>query len=460
MKLNFLAKSVLSLLLICGLLTSVLWSTATVKSTESTLPYTDIAEGDWFYENVRFVTENGIMNGVAENRFAPTDTLSRAMCVTILYRMAGEPDTDSPHSFSDVKDGLWYSDAVAWAYENGITTGKSTAFFAPNDEVTRAEFTAFLCRYAYYAEIELPARRDGCLRDSMLTPKYAKEAEMLLYKAEVINGLPGDVFKYYLPISRSEAAAMINRLVNNSVPIDTDEFTYVVFIGNSINATGNIPIHFKAIADDEKMKVYSYDHCETLDVTIEHYEWFVNNMHPDTRIAERSDIFIFQDAGGSFADVGENEKLYELRGFCSAENEAGKIMDLLGRDKIYYTFTASDNFGMLDDKNADTLLAIKKIYTEEYDLPLVFVSEVSAFNPDLNISLHDTYPDGLHPTRLMGYCAALALYCDIYGVSPTEQNNGDLKPEEIPGETQAEKDEFMVKLKKTVQDILDAQDIT
>ena len=410
-----------------AMITACFSGTVMSKDTESGVPYTDVKENDWFYENVRFVTENGIMNGVAENRFAPTDTLSRAMCVTILYRMAGEPDTDSPHSFSDVKDGLWYSDAVAWAYENGITTGKSTAFFAPNDEVTRAEFTAFLCRYAYYAEIELPARRDGCLRDSMLTPKYAKEAEMLLYKAEVINGLPGDVFKYYLPISRSEAAAMINRLVNNSVPIDTDEFTYVVFIGNSVNGTGNIPIHFKAIANDDKMKVYSFDHCEMARVTVEHCEWFSNNMHPDTRIAERSDIFIIQEGGGSFPSVGENEIIRKLfystekiphgfaNGFFTGENEVGNLMDQLGRNKDYYTFTAAPRYGIFDEYDTELLLGIKRVFEEEYNLPLTYASDVSSFNKDLGLAAGDTFPDGLHPTRLMGYCAALALYCDIYG---------------------------------------------
>ncbi|MBR5447141.1 MAG: hypothetical protein IKV40_01825, partial [Clostridia bacterium] len=279
------------------------------------------------------------------------------------------------------------------------------------------------------------------------------------------------IFKYYLPVSRAEAAAMIHRLIENSVPIDTDEYTYVVFIGNSINGTGNIPIHFKAIADDEKLKVYSYDHCE-IGVAEDHYEWFSTNMHPDTKIAELSDIFIFQEAGGGFVSVGENKELKDLigdrshlpggfgNGFCSGYNDAGKMMDLLGHDKEYYTFSASDNIGVFDEKGTDTLLGIKKIYAEEYNLPLVFVSELSTFNPDLNLSLHDTYPDGLHPTRLMGYAAALALYCDIYDVSPTEQNNGDLKPEEIPGETGAEKDAFMAELKKTVDDILKVQDIS
>ena len=151
------------MVLVCTMITAVFSAAAVTDDTKTTSTYTDVAEGDWYYENVRYVTENGIMNGVTGNRFAPKETLSRAMSVTILYRMAGEPSVSGTHSFADVKSEEWYSDAVAWAYENKITPGKSAAFFAPNDDVTRAEFVSFLCRYAYYAEIELPAKRNGSL---------------------------------------------------------------------------------------------------------------------------------------------------------------------------------------------------------------------------------------------------------------------------------------------------------
>ncbi len=466
-------RRIVSLLLLLMILAGVIMITPVSATAESAeIPFDDVAADKWYYENVKFVTGCGIMNGVDENRFLPDGKLSRAMCVTILYRMAGEPSVNTSHGFTDVESGTWYSDAVAWAAENKITTGKTQTYFAPNDNVTRAEFAAFLCRYAYCAEIELPAKRDGSLRDSMLTPAYAKEAEKLLYQAEVINGLPGGVFRYFQPISRAEAAAMINRLIENSVPIDTGEYTYVVFIGNSINGTGNIPIHFKAIANDEKMKVYSYDHCETPLVTKEHAEWFAANMHPDTKIAELADIFIIQEGGGSFPRMGENERLKELantapkvppgfgRGSLGiGDNEVEKLQSIIGNDQDYYAFTASYNLGIFNEDYTELFLGIKKIYAEDYNLPLLFVSELSEFNTALNLSLRDTYPDGLHPTRLMGYCAALALYCDIYDASPLDQNNGDLKPNEIPGETQAEKDAFMVKLKQTVQDILNVQDI-
>lgn len=464
-------KKILPIILSAVILASTALSSAVISADDGSLPFEDVAEKNWFYENVCYVSDMGIMNGTSDKTFSPNATLSRAMSVTILYRMAGEPIIDGAHEFSDVPDGKWYSDAVVWAHNNGITKGKTETSFAPNDEVTRAEFVTFLCRYAYYAEIELPLQRDGNLSDAALVPGYAKEAEELMYQSGVVNGLPGNRFVYYQTITRAEAAAMINRLMVNSVPIDTDEFTYVVFIGNSINGTGNIPTHFEALANDSKMKVYSFDHSEAALVVKEHYEWFSSNMHPDTRIAELADMFIIQEGAGAFPTVGYNEELLNLigdrshlpqgfpNGFCYFEGYVEDLMELLGKNKTYYTFTANESIGVFDEKGTDTLLGIKKIFEEQYDLPLVYASDISQFNKDLGLTEEDTYPDKLHPTRLMGYCAALALYCSIYDLPAAAQNNGDLKPEDIPGETSAEKDAFMVMLKDTVQDIIDIQQI-
>lgn len=462
-------KAMLALSMAVILMLPLLTTSRVIAADGAQESFTDVPQNAWYCDNVKYVSQAGIMNGISKDTFAPNATLSRAMSVTVLYRMAGKPKVDTALPFTDVEKGKWYSDAVIWAYENGITEGKDTFTFAPHDEVTRAELAAFLCRYAYYAEIELPAVRDGNLSDHMLIPSYAKEAQELLYRAGVVNGLPGNRFVYYKPVTRAEAAAMISRLVTNSVKIDKDEYTYIVFIGNSVNGTGNIPIHFSALHNDSKVKVYSYDYSPTPLICLGHYEWFSANKHPSTRIAELCDTFIIQEGGGSLAIVGENKRLQELigdrrhlpagfpNGFCSGDNEAGKLMELLGDNKKYYTFTASDNIGAFNGKDNDTLLGIKKIYDEEYGLPLVYASDVADFNKELGLSYRDTFPDGLHPTRLMGYCAALTLYCSIYDLPASEQNNGDLKPEEIPGSTKAEKDAFMVKLKDTVQDILDIQ---
>ena len=88
-------------------------------------------EGDWFHDAVRYVYDNGLMDGVGDGQFAPNATTNRAMVVTILYRLAGEPDVSGDVSFTDVEPGLWYTDAVLWAAQKGIVNGISETEFAP-----------------------------------------------------------------------------------------------------------------------------------------------------------------------------------------------------------------------------------------------------------------------------------------------------------------------------------------
>ena len=109
--------------------------------------YTDIPT-DWAKEGICFVIENGLMVGTTSTTFAPKDTLTRAMLVTVLYRMAGSPAVDAPSGFTDVADGQWYSDAIAWAAANGIVNGVGNNRFAPSEPVTREQLAAIFFRYA------------------------------------------------------------------------------------------------------------------------------------------------------------------------------------------------------------------------------------------------------------------------------------------------------------------------
>ena len=110
--------------------------------------FTDLDEGAWYEAGVRYAVEAGLMRGTSETTFEPDGTLTRAMLVTVLYRLAGEPDVKTAHRFTDVPDGCWYSDAVAWAAETGLTNGVSETRFAPDEAVTREQMVTFLWRYA------------------------------------------------------------------------------------------------------------------------------------------------------------------------------------------------------------------------------------------------------------------------------------------------------------------------
>ena len=111
-------------------------------------PYTDVALDDWFYEAVRYATEQGLVNGVGNNKFSPNTPTTRAMFATVLYRLAGQPGVTGQSIFTDVEDGQWYSDAIQWANENGIIFGYGGGRFGPDDIITREQAVTLLYRYS------------------------------------------------------------------------------------------------------------------------------------------------------------------------------------------------------------------------------------------------------------------------------------------------------------------------
>ena len=110
--------------------------------------FKDVSSSDWFYDEVQYVYQKNLMNGTGASSFSPRDTLTRAMLVTILYRIEGEPAVSYSGKFSDVPSGRWYSKAVEWAAAQGIVGGYSNGKFGPEDSVTREQLAAILYRYA------------------------------------------------------------------------------------------------------------------------------------------------------------------------------------------------------------------------------------------------------------------------------------------------------------------------
>ena len=111
------------------------------------LPFADVSGSDWFYNDVRYVYEKGIMDGTGADRFSPNAPLTRAMIVTILYRMAGSPAMSGASDFKDVDSNKWFAKAVAWAAANGIVNGYGSGLFGPNDPVTREQLAAILWQH-------------------------------------------------------------------------------------------------------------------------------------------------------------------------------------------------------------------------------------------------------------------------------------------------------------------------
>ena len=119
--------------------------------------FADVDTSRWYHEGVDHVVREKLMNGVSETLFHPNHNLTRGELVTVLYRMAGTPAVEASTPFTDVAEGRFYSDAVAWAYENEITEGVTDTLFAPNTDVTREQLVTFLYRYA-----QRKGPEDGC----------------------------------------------------------------------------------------------------------------------------------------------------------------------------------------------------------------------------------------------------------------------------------------------------------
>lgn len=152
-------------------------------------PFTDVDPDAWYHEAVDFALETGIMKGVSSNRFEPEEELTRAMLATILYRLSGEPEGGS-HLFTDVPDGQWYSEAVAWAYENQVVNGIDAYTFAPDEAVTRQQAAAMLYRYARLLGQDVTASGDlSEFKDAGLVDEYARLPLSWAVDAGIINGI-------------------------------------------------------------------------------------------------------------------------------------------------------------------------------------------------------------------------------------------------------------------------------
>ena len=176
------------------------------------MDFSDVSPRDWFYKDVEYVYEKGIMDGIDKHTFAPDANLTRGMLVTILYRIEGEPITRGSTDFTDVELGRWYTKAVAWAASKDIVNGYGGGKFGPNDPVTREQLTTILYRYTAYKG-ESTAAFSGNLnrfKDAASVSNYAVDAANWAVGEGIING-SGDLFMPKSNATRAQVAAIIHR---------------------------------------------------------------------------------------------------------------------------------------------------------------------------------------------------------------------------------------------------------
>ena len=181
------------------------------------LPFIDVRGDDWFYDDVAYVYENGLMNGTSETTFSPYVSTTRGMIVTILYRMEGKPAVLEACPFTDVKAEAYYERAIVWAAENGIVKGYGNGCFGPDDQITREQMAAILYRYAKYRELDVSVGEDTNILsydDALDISEYAVPAMQWACGAQIIQGADGRLTPG-AKATRAQVAAILRRFCEN-----------------------------------------------------------------------------------------------------------------------------------------------------------------------------------------------------------------------------------------------------
>lgn len=174
--------------------------------------YIDVSRDDWFYEEVKYVTENEIMNGTGGNKYSPYLDTTRGMIVTILYRLEGKPEIIERSTFTDVEENMWYTDAISWGEKHGIVLGYGDGTFGPTDNITREQLSAIMHRYANYkgyntefGDYEIPY--DG--KDEI--SGYAVTPMTWACKNELIRGMGNNELNPRTGATRAQVATVLTR---------------------------------------------------------------------------------------------------------------------------------------------------------------------------------------------------------------------------------------------------------
>ncbi len=172
-------------------------------------PFKDVAKGIWYYPNVYYVWDNGIMEGMEKDIFAPDGTTTRAQFAAVIYRMANKPDASSLRCpFTDLT-ASWYKDAVAWCYNNGVVNGTSATTFDPDSSITREQMVAMLYRYSKQTVSNTDAVK--AFSDTASISEYAVPAVAWAVQNSIVNGMGNGTFSPQGLSTRAQLAAVLNR---------------------------------------------------------------------------------------------------------------------------------------------------------------------------------------------------------------------------------------------------------
>ena len=185
------------------------------EAEEGNNPFTDVSKDDWFYDDVMFVYENGLMEGISSTQFGPYETQTRGRMAEILWSMDGSPAPKAKNSFADVEDGARYADAIAWIAENDILSGYNKDSFGPGDPITWEQLAVMFYRYTQYKGYDISIKgsqdelkdMDSTMDDAGKAVLWAVSNGLIREEADVLSALQD-------PVSRAEIAAMLHRFID------------------------------------------------------------------------------------------------------------------------------------------------------------------------------------------------------------------------------------------------------
>lgn len=187
-------------------------------TTPETVAFSDVSESDWFYKGVSYVVENGMMNGVGDDQFAPNAPLTREMLAVVLYNMEKQPESTGVNPFADVKADMWYTDAIVWANANGIVAGYDDSTFGLGDSITREQLAAILYRYAQMKGYDVTEKADLTgYADSTAISGYAVEAMQWANANGIVNGMTATTLAPQGTATRAQVATMLMNFCENVV---------------------------------------------------------------------------------------------------------------------------------------------------------------------------------------------------------------------------------------------------
>ena len=179
-------------------------------------PFKDLDTSLWYHEGVDYVIAKGLMNGIASDMFDPTGHLNRAMLVTILYRLEGQPEVSGENPYADVKKGSWYDNAVNWASGKSIVNGYGNGEFGPTDDITREQMAAMIMRYAEFKGLDTGKRAElTSFSDAGAVSRWAMDNMKWAVAEGLIKGSCGKLMPLD-PTNRAEAATILMRFIEGA----------------------------------------------------------------------------------------------------------------------------------------------------------------------------------------------------------------------------------------------------